>query len=92
MDQFIKDHNLNLIVDHLCVKNRYNTKMVNESYEIANKINPKIISVYYFPLHYFTFENIKALPLLNCTNVNVGPIIENNNYTFINLSFLSTTI
>ena len=92
MDQFIKDHNLNLIVDHLCVYNHNITEMVNESYEIANKINPKIISVYYFPLRYFTFENIKALPLLNCTNVNVGPIIENKNYTYIILSFLSTTI
>ena len=92
MKRIIEYQNLNLIVDHLCVENRYKTKMVNESYEIANKINPKIISVYYFPIRYFTFENIKALPLLNCTNVNVNPIIENKNYTFINLSFLSTTI
>ena len=91
MDVLSKDHNFDLIVDHLCVYNHYN-KMKNKYYEIVNQINPKIISFTNFPFRYFTFENIKALPLLNCTNVNVYPSVKNKNFFWFDLSFSSTTI
>ena len=87
MSEFYKDKEVNFILKSLQIDNCYFDNISDEEAKFINKISPKIFSMKSIE---GSIENIKALVLLNCTNIEANFI--NNVVKDLCLWFIKTPI
>ena len=87
MSEFYRDKEINFLIENLQISYSNQANISNEDTEFINKINPKLLVI---DSTKWTVENIKALPLLNCTNIDVKFSCEESKDFF--LWFLSTPL
>ena len=68
MSEFFTDKESNLMIETLKISYFNIDSISDEDIEFINKISPKILEI---KGDLWTVENIKALGLINCTNINV---------------------
>ena len=68
MSEFYKDKEVNLIIESFQIFDHFYGYLPDQDAEFINKISPKIFSIKGIN---WTVKNIKALALLNWTNIDV---------------------
>ena len=85
MSEFYRDREVNFMLNRLKIDNCYFDYISDEEAEFINKINPKMLIIERIKR---TFQNIKTLFLLNCTEIDEYIYYSTEN--FINLCFIKT--
>ena len=88
LKELYKDKELNLMIENLQINYDFKNIWLIEDIEFINKISPKMLTIHDF---IWTVENIKALTLLNWTNVDLR-YSDNKINEDIYLWFINTPI